>query len=156
MRKAPTEQQKAASRQKRADLRALSQAVKPLVEAGQFESVNEGILAHYSALTGARTWHTFRGWKAEGRAVNKGEQGFAIWGKPKHLDAREDAAEPQAEQWFPLAHLFHEGQVGEAGAAVQDAPEQATIMRRDRAEVIPGIARDDGSAYYSEEFTPTK
>ena len=48
---------------RRAELRALSQQIKPLVKAGQFDAVNDGLVSIYSEETGQTTWHKFKEWK---------------------------------------------------------------------------------------------
>lgn len=109
---------------RRAELRALSAAIRPLVKAGRFANVNEGLLDLYREQTGASEWHTFADWRKAGRPVRKGESGFPIWATPRHLKvapgtpipdlaavAMMQGAEPQGPQWFPVAYLFHAGQV---------------------------------------------
>ena len=109
---------------RRAELRALSASIRPLVKAGMYESVNDGLLAHYREETGQSEFHTFQDWRKLGRPVVKGARGFPIWGTPRHLAiapgtpipdlaavAMMQGAEPQGPQWFPVAYLFHAGQV---------------------------------------------
>lgn len=108
---------------RRAELRALSMLVKPLVKAGAFPTVNAAILAHYTQETGAAEWHSFADWRKAGRPVKKGESGFPIWGTPRAMKPGEGATmgdlgalaslsgiEPQGPRFFPVAYLFHEGQ----------------------------------------------
>ena len=113
---------------RRAALVALSLELRPLVKMGAFDTVNEALIAYYSKETGATDWRTFKGWIDAGRPVRKGEQGFAIWGKPRRGNLPEGAAiggdlaavamlagaEPQGPEFFPVAYLFHAGQVAEA------------------------------------------
>ena len=115
---------------RRAELRALSMAIRPLVKAGRYDSVNAGLIEHYSEQTGASDWRTFADWRKAGRPVKKGEQGFPIWGRPTHIKPAEGAAmvgdlgalaalngiTPTGPQWFPVAYLFHAGQVQPAQA----------------------------------------
>ena len=109
---------------RRAELAALSMAIRPLVKAGVYSSVNDGIREHYRTETGRTEWNTFKGWIDAGRPVRKGEQGFPIWATPRHLKPAEGAsmgdlaqlaalqgAEPTGPQWFPVAYIFHAGQV---------------------------------------------
>ena len=74
----------------------------------------------YSKQTGQNDWNTFNGWKEKGFKVEKGSSGFPIWGKPKRLKnatTHEDTQtpdgteEPGGRQWFPLAYIYHAGQV---------------------------------------------
>jgi len=119
---------KGAPNPRRAELRALSMAIRPLVRAGRYDSVNAGLLEHYREETGQSEFHTFADWRKAGRPVKKGEQGFPIWGRPTHIKPAEGAsmagdlgtlaaligAETTGPQWFPVAYLFHAGQVQDA------------------------------------------
>ena len=71
--KKQTKAQVKASKAKRQALVALSQAVKPLVEAGEFENVNSALIAHYSEAHGVseEDWGTFKTWQEKGLAVSK-------------------------------------------------------------------------------------
>ena len=113
---------------RRAALVALSLELRPLVKMGAFDSINEALIAYYSKETGATEWRTFKGWLDAGRPVRKGEQGFAIWGKPRRGKLPDGAAiggdlaaiaalngiEPEGPEFFPVAYLFHAGQVAAA------------------------------------------
>lgn len=113
---------------RRAELVALSIELRPLVKMGAFDTVNKAVLAHYAKLTGATEWRTFKGWIDAGRPVRKGETGFPIWGKPRRCKPPEGAAiggdlaaiaalngiEPEGPEFFPVAYLFHAGQVAES------------------------------------------
>lgn len=114
---------------RRAELRALSAAIRQLVKAGRYDSVNDGLIEHYRTETGQSEFHTFADWRKAGTPVRKGERGFPIWGKPTHLKitpgtpipdlaavAMMQGAEPQGPQWFPVAYLFHAGQVEQSEA----------------------------------------
>lgn len=106
---------------RRAELRALSAQVKPLVKAGVFGTVNEGLISLYTEQTGAAEWHTFQDWRKAGRPVKKGERGYPIWGTPRPRNGAKGeqpaalevtaAADDHAESWYPVAYLFHAGQV---------------------------------------------
>ena len=106
--------------QKRAKIRRkalsdLSRLIKPLVQAGQFDSVNDGLLHTYREETGQSVFHTFRDWRERGCSVNKGEHGFPIWSRPmalqeKQEDETDDTGKP-ARRVFRMAYLFHYGQV---------------------------------------------
>lgn len=120
---------------RRAELSALSMQVRPLVKAGQYDNVNEAILALYSEETGVREWHTFQDWKQRGRYVKKGEKAFPIWATPRARKpeggggnlgalAALSGAEPQGKPWFPVCYLFHAGQV-EMRSALQAEPNAA-------------------------------
>ena len=120
-RKEATPEQKAAAQAKRADLIALSKAVKRAMESGQFpdaEKVNDAIIATYQAQTGQADFRSFAGWREEGFQVKKGEHGFPVWGKPRTATGSTETApetggdeEGRAYRLFPLAYLFHGEQV---------------------------------------------
>ena len=96
---------------RRAQLKALSQTIKPLVKSGMYASVNEGIQEIYSEETGQSVWNTYKGWIDQGQKVSKGEHGFPIWAKKRALKAKEDQEQEPSKQWFPIAYILHEGQV---------------------------------------------
>ena len=108
--------------QKRAKIRRkalsdLSRLIKPLVQAGQFDSVNDGLLHTYREETGQSVFHTFRDWRERGCFVNKGETGYPIWSRPMALqdkpegaDETETSSKPE-RRVFRMAYLFHYGQV---------------------------------------------
>jgi hypothetical protein len=115
---------KRAPNPRRGELVALSAELKPLVAAGAYESVNAALTAYYSKEVGCAEWRTFKGWRDAGRPVRKGERGFPVWGQPKRLKGEAGAGggglaelaelsgvEPQGPQWFPVAYIFHAGQV---------------------------------------------
>lgn len=109
---------------RRAELMALSASVRPLVTMGLYENVNAAIVAHYQAETGQADFRTFKQWIDAGRPVRKGSTGFPVWGTPRRGKAEPtgDAngiaalgamigAEPKGPEFFPVAYLFHAGQV---------------------------------------------
>ena len=96
---------------RRAELKALSQQIKPLVKAGQFDSVNDGLVSIYSEETGQSTWHSFKDWKKQDFQVQKGQQGFPVSATPRKMQQKEDTEEATGRSCFPVAYLFHSGQV---------------------------------------------
>ena len=70
---------------RRAQLKALSQTIKPLVQCGMFNSINEGIQESYIEETGQTLWHTFHEWEDEGFNVVKGQHGFPVWATQRKL-----------------------------------------------------------------------
>jgi hypothetical protein len=120
----PTAAQKAAAAQKRAELSALSRQIKRAIKSGAIDAatVNEGLELIYRSQTGQNTFHTFAGWKAQGKSVKKGEHGFPIWGAPRKSKGAPEQAEQNTQNtqtepgeegfsFFPIAYLFHAGQV---------------------------------------------
>lgn len=105
---------------RRAALVALSAELRPLVKMGVYENVNAALTAYYAKETGQTDFRTFGAWLDAGRPVRKGETGFVIWGKPRPMTqkAGQQTAIPAEEgeggaEWFPVAYLFHAGQVAE-------------------------------------------
>lgn len=110
---------------RRAELAALSRLVRPLVKKGAYPNVNAAILARYREDTGETEWRTFKEWRDLGRPVKKGERGFPIWASPRAAKPREgqrvsdlaaavsaiNGIEIKGREWFPVAYLFHAGQV---------------------------------------------
>jgi len=121
--KKQTKAQVKASKAKRQALVALSQAVKPLVEAGEFENVNSALIAHYSEAHGVseEDWGTFKTWQEKGLAVVKGSKGSTIWGRKRKIEVKnaeieENATDEEKEtakamKFYPTATIFHIGQV---------------------------------------------
>ena len=109
---------------RRAELKSISKALRPLVKAGKFQNVNAAIIAYYSEKTGQSDFRTFNAWRKAGQPVKKGEAGFPVWAAPRHLGiapgtpipdmaavAMMQGAEVQGPEWFPVCYLFHAGQV---------------------------------------------
>lgn len=102
---------------RRAELRALSMQVRELVKAGMFPTVNAAILELYAAEVGRSDFASFKAWKEKGTPVKKGERGFPVWGQPRALGSSDHAAKGDApegddgREFWPVAYLFHGGQV---------------------------------------------
>lgn len=113
-------QQRAKMRRKA--LAQLSLHIKPLVAAGRFQSVNDGLLHMYREQTGQQVFHTFHGWKERGCSINKGETGYPIWSKPQVMqdDAEDEETidESKARRVYRMAYLFHYGQVTDHSKAL--------------------------------------
>ncbi|MBC6698078.1 ArdC-like ssDNA-binding domain-containing protein [Hymenobacter puniceus] len=110
VKKAPTPEQKEIARQRREDLKQLSNAVKPLVEMGEFPTVNAAIIETYRR-DGHETFNTFWQWKTLGKAVKKGAKAFVVWAQPvqRAANAAEDAQDEY--EFFPICYLFSNLQV---------------------------------------------
>ena len=92
---------------KREKLKKLSQQVKPLVQDGEFNSVNEALIDLYE--DGENTeFHTFHDWKKKGKKILKGSVAFLIWGKPRKVEQAEDEDE---YKYWPVCYLFSNAQV---------------------------------------------
>lgn len=112
-----------ATKAKRAQLKALSAAIRPLVKEGVYSTVNEGLEETYKEGSGADTFKHIKQWNKEGYRVEKGSKAFLFWGSPKEYAIDKDQGEPgETEEekkirYFPLCYLFSNLQVTEAAAA---------------------------------------
>lgn len=99
----------------RAELKLKSETVAPLVKLGQFENINEGIIAMFYRNEENKEFNTYNGWKENGYQVKKGSKAFHIWSRP--LDVLQKEKNPEAvtdeEQgrYFPVAFIFSNAQV---------------------------------------------
>ncbi len=101
-------------RQKREALKVLSQQVKPLVKAGQFDSVNDALIELFYRQDENREFHTLYDWNKKGYKVIKGSKAFVIWGSPRELkknDPAPDQNEEEKNDFYPLCYLFSNAQV---------------------------------------------
>lgn len=106
---------------------AMSQEAKSLVEAGEYERINEALVAMHSEILGVssdrESWNTFNGWKQAGKMVIKGEKGSTIWSRKRKAEAKDSEAEATATtkeketakafSFFGVATIFHSSQVEE-------------------------------------------
>ena len=117
---------------RRAELKAISKALRPLVKAGKYPNTNAAILAYYGSKTGQTDFRTFNTWRKAGFVVRKGESGYPIWAQPRRMSPQEGArmsdlavvaamqgAAPQGPEWFPVCYLFHAGQVEAVNATAE-------------------------------------
>lgn len=75
------------------------------------ETVNDCLRLLYASDTGQTEFDTFKGWKEKGFSVNKGEHGFPVWGRPRKFTKEVENGEDKEFSAFPLATIFHKGQV---------------------------------------------
>lgn len=97
---------------KRVQLSELSRAVAPMVEAGQFDKINEALISCYR--TGEhQEFKTLHQWNKEGFQVKKGSEAFAVWARPKtkFKEANGAPTEEKDYSFFPLCFLFSNAQV---------------------------------------------
>lgn len=100
-------------KQKREELKALSQGFKMLIKEGAINTVNEG-LANFYAEQGHTTLNSYRRWKEAGFQVKKGSKALLLWGEPKAYGKQEEqqaTEEENKETFFPLAFVFSNLQV---------------------------------------------
>lgn len=94
---------------RRQELKALSKALKPLVEVGAFETVNQAIVDSYTNSENS-IFKTFHQWKKDGKKIIKGSKAFCVWGKPREKE-QEDETETDEFRFWPVAYLFSNAQV---------------------------------------------
>lgn len=124
-----------AARQKRAELKAISNQLKKAVQQGLIPESEDGtingLLRAMYAQQGHTELKTFDEWKEAGYIVRKGQKAFLLWGRPRKHDTDKEAAtagednEPQdsaqQEDFFPVCYVFSQLQVH----AIDEAAAQA-------------------------------
>lgn len=96
---------------KRDELKAISQGFKPLVKEGAIGSVNEG-LANYYREQGHADLKSYNRWKEAGFQVKKGMKALLLWGEPKPIKkVGVEVKEGEEESFFPLSYVFSNLQV---------------------------------------------
>lgn len=111
-------------KEKRKFLSTLSKQFKPLVESGEFETVNEAIIDLYKNGNELMTFNTFNQWRKEGFQVSKGSKAYPIWGKPVQISnlteaqkaelSKEEIEQSEREKkFFPVAYIFSNYQLKE-------------------------------------------
>jgi len=104
---------KEAHMQKRNELSTISNALKKADLLG-FNSVNEALTSLYIEQTGQKEFNSSWKWNEKGMKVKKGEKAFAVWGRPNQKKKKEGVEENEDDtgfSGFPLAYIFHAGQV---------------------------------------------
>ncbi|MFA6261086.1 MAG: ArdC-like ssDNA-binding domain-containing protein [Bacteroidia bacterium] len=96
--------------QKRQFLKDLSGSVSEKVKEGEFNSINEAIIAHYRQGE-HQEFRTFNQWLKDGYAVRKGEKAFIVWAKPKEVQKVEKTEETDKYEYYPICYLFSNAQV---------------------------------------------
>ena len=109
-RKNTNKEQYAANRKK---IIMLSKNARLLMEMGQAESVNDGLLMIYETENPEiKEMNTFGQWKDKGFTILKGEKAFLVWGQPRKVSQiPEGATEPEEFKYWPLCYLFADTQV---------------------------------------------
>ncbi len=95
--------------EKREQLKAVSQAIKNLVNEGVYTSVNDGLISMYKNHKEI-DFKTFEQWKNAGYSIKQGEKAVYIWGKQLKKTITEDGEEKEIK-FFPLVALFSDLQV---------------------------------------------
>lgn len=86
----------------------LSKLVRPLVEEGEFPTVNETVKEQYFEKDPEiKEFRTFGQWKDEGYTIVKGSKAYTIWGQPRKVSqVPEGEEEPEEYKYWPLCYLF--------------------------------------------------
>jgi len=114
-----------AARQKRAELKALSNQLKKAVQQGLMPESEDGtvngLLRYFYETQGHTELKTFDEWKAAGYIVRKGQKAILLWGKPRKQDRDKEAAtagedtdrqdENKKDEFFPVCYVFSNLQV---------------------------------------------
>jgi hypothetical protein len=102
-----------AMKQKRQVLSEKSRDVAPLVERGEFDTINEAVINTFYKTAEHTEFNTFEQWKAKGYQVIKGEKAFIVWSRPQAALDEEKGKEIGEEnsRFFRLCFLFSNKQV---------------------------------------------
>jgi len=96
---------------KRDELKAISQGFKPLVKEGAIGSVNEGLVNYYREQ-GHADLKSYNRWKEAGFQVKKGMKALLLWGEPKAIKKdKKEGEEGEEDSFFPLSYVFSNLQV---------------------------------------------
>ncbi|QFQ13277.1 hypothetical protein C7Y71_009810 [Pseudoprevotella muciniphila] len=123
--KQKAESRKEAAKQRRAELKALSNQLKQGVQAGMIPESEDGtingLLRFFYAQQGHTELKTFDEWKEAGYIVRKGQKAILLWGKPRKHNAGKENAEAgedtdqqttdQQDDFFPVCYVFSNLQV---------------------------------------------
>jgi len=90
-------------------LKKLSLQVKPLVDAGEFNTINEALIQVIYKEQGEK-YQKFHEWKAQGYTILKGSKAFPVWAQPRKINLKKEETEEEIE-YFPICYLFNENQV---------------------------------------------
>lgn len=102
-------------KERREELKQLSKAVKPLVKAEQYDSVNEAVIELFYRKDGHNEFNTLWEWNKKGYRVLKGSKAFAVWATPKKLNRIEQQGQDDDKKmdFYPICYLFSNLQVEE-------------------------------------------
>ena len=100
---------------RKAELIELSAQMRKKVESGQYETINQALIAHYAA-SGHTELHTFNEWLMLGYKVKKGEKALLLWSKKRTREKAQTEAQKQDEEtksvsFHSVAYLFSNLQV---------------------------------------------
>lgn len=95
----------------REQLKALSTQLKPLVKAGEFNTVNEAIIETAYKSAEHQEFKKFNEWKKLGFTILKGSKAFAVWAQPVKGKKKVEVEEGKEFEFFPICFLFSNNQV---------------------------------------------
>lgn len=128
--------------ERRKALISLSNNLRPLVIAGEFDTVNAALLNHYSeANEEIQEFNTFHQWKEKGFTINKGEKAFTIWGQPRKAEQTpEGSEEPEEYKYWPLCYLFANTQVTYTRKEATERPEISEVIKAPAMNLSEALA----------------
>lgn len=97
-----------------------SKAARELIEMGEVDTVNEGLIYLYSFNTTIKEFNTFREWKEKGYTIKKGSKAYFVWGQPRKVPQTTDENEEKEFKYWPLCYLFADDQVIKKGKPQQE------------------------------------
>ncbi len=110
-----------AMKAKRAALKALSDEVRPYVENGDFETINEAIIYHHYQGNEHTIFKSFNQWRKDGYQIKLGSKGYPVWSRPvsalkeeQKAQGKEQEVEEEDSKMFRIAYLFSNAQVTKA------------------------------------------
>lgn len=118
-------------------LKNMSQEVKPLVEAGKYEHINEALIEAYKDENNTE-FKSYQEWLKEGYQVRKGEKAFLLWGKPKEIEKTEGKEEQESKSekeegytYFPVAYVFSNAQVDKREHELEEIRTKAKVQEQE-------------------------
>jgi hypothetical protein len=106
---------------KRAELSRLSNEVKPYVENGDFDTINEAIIYHHYQKGEHSIFKSFNQWRKDGYFIKLGSKGFPVWSRPvsalkeeQKAAGKEVAEQEDDSKTFRIAYVFSNAQVTKA------------------------------------------
>ncbi len=103
-------------KERREELKELSQPLKALVKVGALVSINEGLKSIYE-IQGHTELNTLNGWNKKGYCVKKGEKALLLWAEPRKIEKKKQSeSEADEMEFFPICFVFSNLQVQKGGA----------------------------------------
>jgi hypothetical protein len=106
-----TKKYKSRQNEARESLKEISIAVKPLVKAGAFDTVNQAVIETVYKNDENLTFKKFNEWLNDGKRVKKGSKGFPVWARPREMKKEEHPNIEDDFSFYPICYLFSNAQV---------------------------------------------